>query len=75
MNTTDKDSNGCYAPGPSARNALKKHANSTWTETQPDSYQLCYDKTGTLTTPIARSAVHWTRFATSTHCSNHVIGR
>ena len=38
-----------YTPGPSARNALTKNTEDTWTETQPDGYKLIYDTTGTLT--------------------------
>jgi YD repeat-containing protein len=45
---TNKDVNGKYlAPG-GAQNSLVKNGDGTWTETQPDGFQLVYDSTGKL---------------------------
>lgn len=48
LHYTDKDSSGRYRVPGSTNDTMVKNADGTWTQTQPDGFQVRYDSTGKI---------------------------
>jgi YD repeat-containing protein len=60
LHFTSKDSNGRYLAPSSTADALVLNSDGTWTQTQPDGFQMRYDSTGRLTRLSSASGSRWT---------------
>ena len=57
---SDKDASGQFLPPAGAVNALVQHGDGSYTETQPDGFQMHYDTTGSLTQFESAAGDLWT---------------
>ena len=57
---SNKDGGGHYLPPGGVANALVQNGDNTWTETQPDGFQLRYDTTGKLYRLQSVAGSRWT---------------